>query len=381
MLHRLAWSQLVTEKRRLAAALAGIAFAVMLQLAQFGFRDALFESATVFHRHLIADLIMTSSQYENEVTPGSVTRRRLYQTLGAPGVESVTPVYLGGAAFKNVVTGQDKMIVVIAFEPDQIVLNLPDVNANAQRLKILDVALFDAQARPEFGPIVSQFREHQIVTTEVAGRRTEIRGLFDLGVSFAGNGHLVVSDETFRKMFKRSESVFEFGLIRLKPGTNIAEVQADLRHRLPNDVKVLTRYEMEQLEKAFWNSATPIGFIFVLGAVVGLLVGVVIVYQILYTDVSDHLAEYATMKAMGFSDRHLYVVVFDEAIVLSVFGFPVGLGLAQLIYMATRSATHLPVEMTVPRAAMVFVLTVFMCVFSGFVAVRKLRAADPAEVF
>lgn len=381
MLHKLAWSQLITEKRRLAAALAGIAFAVMLQLAQFGFRDALFESATVFHRHLVGDLIMTSSQYENEVTTGSVTRRRLSQVLGAPSVESVTRVDLGAATFKNVVNGKNKMIIVIGYEPDLMALDIPEVNANARLLKIPDVALFDAQARPEFGPVVDMFREQKLVTTEVAGRRTEIQGLFDLGVSFAGNGHLVVSDATFRKMFNRSESVFEFGLIRLKPGTDILAAQADLARRVPNDVTILTRTEMNDLEKRFWNSATPIGFIFILGAAVGLLVGVVIVYQILYTDVSDHLAEYATMKAMGFSDRHLYIVVLDEALVLSVFGFPIGLGLAQLIYMGTRSATHLPVEMTVARASMVFGLTVFMCVASGFVAVRKLRSADPAEVF
>jgi putative ABC transport system permease protein len=381
MLHKLAWLQLVSEKRRLAAALAGIAFAVALQLAQLGFRDGLFESAILFHKHLIADLIMTSWQYENEVAPGSFSRRRLYQALGTPGVESVAALSLAPAQFKNIETGKEKVIVAVGFQPDQAVLDIPGVAEQAQLLKVPDVALFDALSRPEFGPIVGLFRQHQLVIAQISGRRTRITGLFDLGVSFAGNGHLLISDTTFRKMFNRDEGLFEYGLIRVAPGSDLLAIQADLIRQLPIDVRVRTRDELFAVEKAFWNDNTPIGFIVLLGAAVGVLVGVVIVYQILYTDVNDHLAEYATMKAMGYSDRHLYLVVLEEALILSVFGFPIGLGLAWLAYSATRAATHLPIDMTLQRASIVFGLTVVMCALSGMIAVRKLKSADPAEVF
>ncbi len=381
MLHKLAWFQLVSEKRRLLAALAGIGFAVMLQLTQFGFRDALFESATVFHNNLVADLIMTSALYESEVTSGSVTRRRLYQALGAPGVQSVTPVNFSGAAFKNPITLQDKTIVVIAFDPDLAAMNLPSLRENAQLVKVPDTALFDSLSRPEFGPIVEDFKRNGSVTTEISGRRMKIVGMFELGVSFAGNGHIIVSDGTFRKMFNRQEGLFEFGLIKVKPGSDIAAVQADLQNRLATDIKVLTVEELRTVEKGYWNANTPIGFIFLLGAAVGLLVGAVIVYQILYTDVSDHLAEYATMKAMGYSDGSLVVVVIEEALILSIMGFPIGLGLAQLLYKVSREATHLPLFMTTERALMVFGLTIVMCCLSALLAIRKLKSADPAEVF
>jgi putative ABC transport system permease protein len=381
MLHKLAWFQLITEKRRLGAALAGIAFAVMLQLTEFGVRDALFESAINFHKHLVADLVLTSSLYENELLPGRVTRRRLYQALGVPGVESVAPVLVGLAPFKNILTGFDKTIVVIGFEPDEVVMDIPEVNENVYLVKVPDVALFDTMARPEFGPVSNVMHQSKEVTTEVAGRRTRISGLFELGISFGVNGNLIVSDATFRRMFNRSESICEFGLIRLKPGTDVRAKQAELMSLLPDDVKVLTRPELNDLEKAYWHANTPIGFIFTLGAIVGLLVGLVIVYQILYTDVSDHLAEYATMKAMGYSDRHLNLVVLEEALILSILGFPVGLGLAQLIFMGARNATHLPIYMTVALASMVFGFTVLMCAASGLIAVRKLKSADPAEVF
>jgi putative ABC transport system permease protein len=381
MLHKLAWFQLITEKRRLAAALAGIAFAVMLQLTEFGVRDALFESAINFHKHLVADLVMTSSLYENELVPGRVTRRRLYQALGIAGVESVTPVLVSNAPFKNIITGDDKFIILIGVEPDRQVFDLPSVNDKIQLVKMPDVALFDSMARPEFGPVADVMRERHEVTTEVAGRRTRISGMFELGISFGVNGNLIVSDTTFRRMMNRPEGLVEFGLIRLKPGTDVLAAQADLLRALPDDVKILTRGQLNDLEKAYWRASTPIGFIFTLGALVGLLVGLVIVYQILYTDVSDHLAEYATMKAMGYSDRHLNLVVLEEALILSVLGFPVGLGLALAVYTAARHATHLPIYMTLPLASMVFGLTVVMCAGSGLIAVRKLKAADPAEVF
>ena len=381
MHHKLAWLQLLSEKRRLFAALAGIAFAVMLQLMQFGFRDAMFDSATVLHDHMVADLILTSSLYENEVSAGTLTRRRLYQALGIPGVESVAPLYLGGAPFKNPETGRDKLILVIAFDPNEHVLDIPSVIENAQAIKVPDVAIYDALSRPEFGRIVDLFQQNKTLTTEVSGRRTQITGLFELGVSFAGNGHLIVSDATFRKLFNRPDTVCEFGLIRLKPGSDVAAVQAELIRTLPGDVKVLTHEQIRSVERAFWNANTPIGFIFLVASFVGFLVGAVIVYQILYTDVSDHLAEYATLKAMGYTDHYLNVIVLEEAVILSVAGFPIGYVLAVLLYGVARDATHLPVFMTAARAATVFGMTILMCCLSALVALLKLRAADPAEVF
>ena len=381
MRHTLAWLQLVAEKRRFLAALAGIAFAVMLQLVQFGFRDAMFESATTLHDRLVADLILTSPLYENVVAPGTVPRPRLHQALGVAGVASVQPVSLGAAPFKHPETGREKVIIVIGFDPDHAALDIRSVIEHAQLLKVPDVAIYDALSRPEFGPIVDLVRRTGAVATEVAGRRTTIRGLFELGVSFAGNGHLIVSDATFRTLFNRSDGVFEFGLVRLHPGADVAATQAALADRLPDDVRVLTHAELRAIEQDFWNSNTPVGFIFLIASFVGLLVGSVIVYQILYTDVSDHLAEYATLKAMGYPDSYLNVVVLEQALILSVAGFPIGFGLAQILYVIARDATHLPLFMTMSRAAIVLGLTVLMCCLSALLALRRLRAADPAEVF
>jgi heterocyst specific transport system permease protein len=293
----------------------------------------------------------------------------------------VTPLYMGFAPFKNPLTGQDRLIIVLGFDPSKPALNEPGVIQNAHLLKIPDVALFDALSRAEFGPVADMVRSGETVITEVFRRRTKIAGLFELGASFAGNGHLVVSDETFRQEFNRPEGVFELGLIKLKPGSDVAAVAASLEEQLPDDVQVLTLAELLAIEKGFWQTNTPIGFIFILGAFIGMLVGAVIVYQILYTDVSDHLGEYATLKAMGYSDRQLHAVVLEQALILSVIGFPIGLILAQALYIGARNATHLPIEMTAARVSMVFGSAVLMCVLSGSMALRRLRSADPADVF
>src|SRR5687768_868973 len=237
MLHRLAWEQLIVERRRLLAALAGIGFAVMLQLMQFGFQDALFDSAVVIQSHLDADLVLASPLYESEVSPGTITRRRLYLALANPATASVTAFYMGFAPFKNPVTGQDRLIIVLGFDPSKPALNEPGVIQNAHLLKIPDTALFDALSRAEFGPVADLVRRGETVITQVFRRRTKIAGLFQLGASFAGNGHLVVSEETFRKEFNRPEGVFELGLIKLKPGSDVAAVAASLRQQLPDDVQ------------------------------------------------------------------------------------------------------------------------------------------------
>jgi putative ABC transport system permease protein len=217
--------------------------------------------------------------------------------------------------------------------------------------------------------------------TEVNGHRLKIGGLFELGPSFSAPGHLIVSDVTFRRLFGRSDTAFELGLIRLEPGNDVEAVRAALARNLPSDVAVMTRPQFVSREEAFWDRNSPIGFIFLAGSLVGLFVGAVIIYQILYTDITDHLSQYATLKAMGYSDAHLYFVVLEQAFLLSIFGFPIGLAFAALLYSVARTATHLPIVMTPQRVLIVFGLTVGMAVGSCVVAMRKLQKADPAECF
>lgn len=381
MLHRLPWRQLTYEKLRLLAAAAGITFAVLLQLMQFGFRDALYVSSVLVHDRLRADLVMISPQYEFIVASESLPRQRLNTALGFKEVDSVGSMQMGIALFRNPVTRLDHQVLILAFSPDNPAFDLASMNGDVNQLRMPDAVLFDARSRAEFRPMIELVRSGSPVRADIAGQRIDLAGLFDLGVSFTGNAHMITSDTTFRRLLRRPEGAIDIGLIRLKPGSDVGAVRAGLMAVLPNDVQVLTRQEFADLEMSYWNRNQPIGFIFNMALVVGLSVGAVIVYQILYTDVSDHLPEYATLKAMGYRDRALSFVVLQQALILSVLGFPVGFLLAVGLYSLSRQTTGLPIFMTTARATMVFGLTVLMCGVSGLLAMRKLKSADPADAF
>lgn len=384
MKHRipLAWLQLRKEKLRLAAAVAGIAFAVLLMLVQLGFESALFASVTQLYTHLDADLVIINPQYQFLISTKSFTERRLYQALAIDGVDSISSLYFSVLPWKNPVDRREHSIFVIAFKPAEGVLDLPDVNRNVDVIRRPDTVLFDSGSRPEFGPVPALLLKQPQLFTEVAGRRLEIGGLFHMGTSFGADGNLITSDLTFLRLVpQRRLGVVDIGLIRLKPGYDAEQVRAQVEAALPRDVRVLTHQDFVDLERRYWNTTTPIGFVFKLGLLMGIFVGCVIVYQILYNDVSDHLGEYATLKAMGYRDRYLYTCVMQEALILSLLGFVPGLMLSQVVYSIAGAATLLPVHMTVLRVVTVYLLTAAMCGFSGALAMRRLRSADPAEIF
>ncbi len=264
---------------------------------------------------------------------------------------------------------------------------MPGIQENIDKLKYPDVVLFDEASRSEFGPIVSEFKQHGIVTTELGdrgpgNRKVTVQGLFKLGTSFGADGNLITSDLNFLRIFlQRPKGFISIGVIQLKPGYKVEYVLQKIKKYLPEDVKVLSKQELKDFEKKCWDSSTPIGFIFALGVGLGLVVGIIIVYQILYSNVSEHLAEYATLKAIGYKHTYLLSVVFQESLILAILGYIPGLVISIGIYKFARDSTLLPVLMKSPRALLVLALTFVMCFISGAIAVRKLGEADPADIF
>lgn len=381
----LAWLQLKRETMRLLIALAGIGFAVILMFIQMGFQDALFDSAIRLHQNLKGDIFMISPQSTALIAMKSFSQRRLYQALGYEGVEAISPIYLDFALWKNPENRRTRGILVVGFDPKASVFELPGIVQNLDKIQMSDVVLFDAKSRAEFGPIPKLFQAGVPVATEASGRRISVGGLFEMGASFGADGNLVTSDLNFLRIFeRRSQGIIDIGAVQLKPGADMPAVLAKMRRDIQNaygDVKILSKAELIAFEQNYWKSSTAIGFIFTLGTVIGFIVGIVIVYQILYTDVTDHLAEYATLKAMGYRNSYLLSVVFQEALILAIMGYIPGYFLAQGLYNLTRNATSLPIAMTQQRGITVLCLSITMCVISGAIAVRKVQDADPADIF
>ncbi|NCR91004.1 MAG: FtsX-like permease family protein [Microcystis aeruginosa G11-01] len=379
----LSWLQVTREKTRLIVAIAGIAFADFLIFTQLGFRDALFDASVKPHYVLDADLVLINPQFDTLFAVKSFSRDRLYQAKRVEGIQSIAPVYIASAQWRNPETALERTTLVFGFDPSQRVFTLPEVNQKSSDLKMLNRVLYDQAGRPEFGPIADLLQKNPDLTVQLNKKEVQVAGIFTLGASFAADGNVISSDSTFLRLFpERQPHEIDIGLVKLQPGANIEAVKANLQALLPkNEVIVLTLKEFAEREKTYWANGTAIGFIFGLGTVVGFIVGIVIVYQILYSDVTDHLPEYATLKAMGYGDWYLVGVLMQEALLLAVLGYIPGFIVSLGVYHLASSATLLPIVMTTPRAIEVLILTVIMCIASGIVAMGKLRTADPADIF
>lgn len=385
----LAWLQLVHKRVKFLATLAGIAFVVILLFMQLGFQDALFDSAVRVHQVLQGDLFLTSSQYKALTSQQSFPRTRLYQTLAVEGVESVSPLYFQFGKLKNILNGQKYSIFVIGIDPSKLNFNLSQINQNIDQVKLPDTALFDLSSRPEFGPIAAQFKEKQQLDIEIASfnqittaKRFKIKGLFSLGPSFGVDGNLITNHSTFLRAFPdRQVENIDLGLITLKNNYEAEAVRDRLVASLPQDIQILTLAEFMGLEKDYWNLRTPIGFIFKIMVFMGFVVGIGITYQILYSNISNHLIAYATLKAIGFTNGYLLTAVFQQALFLAILGFIPGVIISFGLYDLAKNATHLPVIMDGNKGLSVFLSVIVMCSISGTLAIQKLRSVDPADIF
>ncbi|MBE9190363.1 FtsX-like permease family protein [Gloeocapsopsis crepidinum LEGE 06123] len=378
----LGWIQLRHNKTRLLVSIGGIAFADILMFMQLGILNGLYDSNTAPHRQLQTDIVLVSTQARQLTNLLSFPRRRLYQAMDVPGVASAQALYINFIDWKHPETRQKTAMLVVGVNPDTKAFDLPAVNQSLDKIKLPDTVLFDRAARGNYQWVIDQVEQKRTVTTEIERRTITIAGLFELGASFTTDGILLTSDQSFLRLFpSRQAGQVSLGLVQVQPGSDPEAVVEDLNAYLPQDVKAMTKQGFVDFEKAYIDQNQPIAFVFGLATTIGFIVGIVIVYQILSTDVNDHLAEYATFKAMGYRDRYLLGAIFEEALILAAIGFIPGVGVSLGLYSLLRQVGALPIYMLLLRLVLVFTLTVVMCSLSGIVATRQLRSADPADIF
>ncbi len=379
----LAWRKLLHDKPRLLLSAAGVTFAVVLMSAQVGFLHAMYDGQVRLLSLLDADVFVTSRARYAMLIPDTFPRRRLAQAREVEGVASACPLYVDyeRPSWRNPDDGTHHPIRAWAFDPDDPVFRPADLRAAAGRLKAPDALLLDVKSRDCYGP------RQDGLTAELSGHAVTVVGTFAAGPDFLSDGNILMSDKTYLQYFASGtdpgglRAGVHLGLVRVAAGADPGRVAADLRAALPDDVAVLTRQQFLEQEMAYWQEYTPIGYVFGLGAALGFLVGVIICYQILYTDVADNLPQFATLKALGYPDQFLMRVVLWEALLLALLGFAAGFAISQGVYALTTAWTGLPMRLTPGRAAVVFVLTAAMCIVAGLIALRKVLRADPAEVF
>lgn len=377
-----AWLQVSHNPVKLAIGVAGVSFSNILMFFQLGLLDSIYNSQCEPIRRMRAELMMVSAGYSNLGSLQLFDRSRLYQALGVEGVEGVSPLHISKATWITPGTNEMFDIFVYGVSLSRPSLALPELEENPNRLQPLRTALFDRNSKTQYGPIAQELKRKPYINVEVNQKQLKIIDTFSLGATFAADANLVVSDSTYFLLFAdKNPSEIEVGLIQLRPGTDPLAVQRALQPLMPKDVKVVTRSELAAMEISYWERNSAVGFIFTLGVVVGFVVGSIIVYQILYTDVMNSLPQYATLKAMGYTDGYVISIVIQQSAILAVVGFIPGFLASTALYWLLASITQLAVFMTVARALQVLLLTFVMCVGSGSLATRKLVQLDPADVY
>jgi putative ABC transport system permease protein len=374
---------LVNNLGRLAVSTGGIVLAIVLMFSQAGFRNGMFDSQTELVQRLNGELFLVGRLKVLLFLAEPFPSRRLQQARACPGVRAAYALYTETEAglWKNPTTGRARAIRVLAFDPSEPVLDIPEVRARADQLRQPDTVLFDEDSRDYFG------RPGAGTQTELSGQNVRVVGTFRLGTDFLTDGTVVMSDRNYQKLFAAHTSSAEhlervaIGVIRLDPDADRRVVQERLRQTLPEDVLVLTRQELTDLEVAYWKDNTAIGFIFNLGLAVGFVIGTAICYQVLHSNVSSCLPQLATLKAMGFTDRYLAGVVLQQGLFLALLAFLPAVGVAWGLFSIVAHLTGLLLFLTSLRLLFILGVAVLMCMISGLVAASPVLRADPAEVF
>jgi putative ABC transport system permease protein len=376
----LAWAQLSHQKVRTGVAMGGIAFANVLIFMQLGFLELFNGGTLLLPKHLQGDLFLMNP---NSKFIGAITfnRTRLYQAAAFDGIVAAEPLYVkfGTWAYnKDSISEGTRMF---AYNPQIPAFDLPELNQQQAKVREPFTVLFDRMSRAELGPIPDRMATKSPVIAMFNNRRLAVGGLFNLGSSFfLGTGNIITSELTYAEIFGSSSlQELSLGIIRVKPGTDLIALKSGIERSVPG-IQVLTHKELQTKELKI-NDENPTSAIFGFGTLMGFIVGVAIVYQVLYSDVSDHLAEYATLKAIGYSSRSLLIIIFQEALFLAILGYIPGFVAALGMYQLLTGLTKLELVMTLNLALTVFTLTLAMCLISAAIASNKLRAADPADVF
>jgi putative ABC transport system permease protein len=372
----LAWRILTYDKRRTALALVGIFMAILLVFVELGFFYAVPRGGLLLYDNMRFDLLLVSDQYEYQAQPGTFPLSRLDQVRASPDVQQATPIYFGFAKWKEGEGGVWPDVFVIGFDLASHIFVPDSINRQLAVLERTDTVLVDGATRPIFGPLTAG----RVV--EIGARKVTLGGQYVLGTGFMGLGVVLAGAPNFARLFQgRGLDIVNLGAIGLKPGVDPDRAAVDLRQALGPGTQIYTRNEIEAHETDYWTTRTSVGIIFGSGLLISFVVGIMIVYQIVSTQVGRQLAQFATLKAIGYPDRSLVGTVSAMSLLIVVAGFVPALTAALGLYSIIRDETLLPVTMSEMRLVAVFVAALAMASISALLSVGSLRRADPADVF
>jgi putative ABC transport system permease protein len=380
----LAWHNLLHSKVRSGVAIAGVTFAIVLMFMQLGFLEAVKISATLIYDVLDFDICLRSRDYNRFTDARTFPLQRLNQAEGIAGVTGAAPLMVGIFSWRNPYNFEERAVLAIGVPADETVYRDETQQLIDQHLRQAGTLLVDTKTRREFGP-KNGFRfgpaDHG-VQVEINSRALTIADDFTRGAGLSAGGAILLNRREFLRCAPfLSQDDVNLGLIKIDQAQDASTLARQVEQALPDDVEAVTRQDALDWEVHHWVWETNFGLIFQSGVLVAVIVGTAIVYQVLASDVARLMPEYATLKAMGYGNWYLISVMVQQALLLAIVSYALGVAVAQGLYVVTAAGAQIPVRMTAANVLLVFFLAVTMCVISGLAAVRKAFRADPADLF
>lgn len=371
----IAWRMLADKPGRLAFSMLGVAFSVVIMFMELGFFNGTNDSSANLPPFFDCDLILSHPEKNHLKTGEEFSHFRLQQVRDVPGVAAVSRLSTQADYWWNPQDRTRNRVLLIGVDLVDPMFSIPAIREHRQALQLPATVLYDRFSRRDLGQIEAGTR------SQIGATAVQVVGLFELGPNFTYEGHLITSLDNFREITGQPDTVIDLGLIRVTPGANMEEVRREIHRRLPKDILLLTPEEIRTREVSVTTRRSPAGIVFGIGLIVGFVIGTIICYQILFNEVNDHLPQFATMKAMGHPPRFISGIVLNEALLLSVAGYVPGLLASFGLYQLIQDTTQIRMILTPPRALLVFFLASGMCLLAGRLAVKRVHATDPVDLF
>ena len=369
----IARKNLFHDKVRLAVALAGITFSVVLITVQVGVYLAFLSNASVLIDHTEADIWVTAHGLENFDFGRPFSEKKLYQVEEVPGVLWAEKYFLAFGYWKTPTGGQET-VQMIGFNPETMVgapWNI--VRGDPQDVKYFNSIFYDEAETNRLGdvPIGGE--------TEINNHRVRVAGITRGAKSFIQSPYIFTSFKNALNLSYVSKGNTVYILVKVTPGYSIAEVKQRLKETV-KDVDVYTSREFSKKTRDYWMINTGTGVALLSIAVMGVVIGTVIVANTIYTSTTEHLKEYGTLKAIGASNWHLYKIIIEQAVINSLIGYATGMCVSYFVIQAMKKG-KLEVLLPWPVLVGVYFVTLAMCLGSSILSIYKVTKIDPALVF
>lgn len=371
----IAWRNTFQNRKRTITALGGISFSILLIFMQLGLLNGARRTASMLYDFFNFDLVIVSDKYQYLADANHFDIMRIIQAGVTPGVASVFKLNINGGAWTDTTTSLTSQALLLGIDSDSTFISNESIRKGLPALQGNNAVMVDLYSHSDYGDMSIG------ATPKINDTSVVVAGHFTLGVTLFSDGAVMVDNSLYDRLVQGRSRMTNIGLIKITPGSDPDTVKRDLEQSLPKDVLVYKRNDMIKQEQNYFITVKPMGIMFQAGVVVAFIVGVVVLFQVLSTDISNRINEFATMKAMGFSPVFIYGIGIRQALIFAILSYVPSFLLSVAIFKLILLAAHLRVAMTLNLALLVLALSVCMCVISCVLALQKVRKSDPAELF